>query len=117
MVFEGGNYFRNPTLLEFIAENPIRRGTLPENIAEVAKVILDAQKVPQGPHAGGWRYQINSADADISVTGWQLMALRGAANCGAAVPRSALDDGLGYVRRNAVPTLPCVNSGCLTVSE
>jgi hypothetical protein len=32
------------------------------------------------------------------------MALRGAANCGAAVPRSALDDGLGYVKRNAVPT-------------
>jgi ankyrin repeat protein len=42
MVFEGGNYFHHPTLLEFIAENPIRRGTLPENIVEVAKVILDA---------------------------------------------------------------------------
>jgi ankyrin repeat protein len=42
VVFEGGNYFRNPTLLEFVAENPIRRGTLPANIAQVAKVILDA---------------------------------------------------------------------------
>jgi hypothetical protein len=41
-VFEGGNYFHNPTLLEFIAENPVRRGTLPKNIVEVAKVILDA---------------------------------------------------------------------------
>lgn len=41
-VFEGGNYFRNPTLLEFVAENPIRRGTLPATIVEVAKVILDA---------------------------------------------------------------------------
>ncbi len=40
--FEGGNYFRNPTLLEFVAENPIRRGTLPANIVEVARVILDA---------------------------------------------------------------------------
>jgi hypothetical protein len=40
--FEGGNYFRNPTLLEFVAENPIRRNTLPENIVEVAKAILDA---------------------------------------------------------------------------
>jgi len=39
--FEGGNYFRNPTLLEFIAENPVRHGTLPRNILEVAKVILD----------------------------------------------------------------------------
>jgi hypothetical protein len=40
--FEGGNYFRNPTLLEFIAENPVRHGTLPDNIVEVATVILDA---------------------------------------------------------------------------
>lgn len=39
--FEGWNYFRNPALLEFIAENPIRRGSLPKNIVEVAKVILD----------------------------------------------------------------------------
>ncbi len=42
MTFEGGNYFRNPTLLEFVAENPVRRGTLPGNIVEVAKVILEA---------------------------------------------------------------------------
>ncbi|HYL76363.1 MAG TPA: hypothetical protein VEU96_19280, partial [Bryobacteraceae bacterium] len=42
VIFEGGNYFRNPTLLEFIAENPVRRGKLPKNIVDVAKVILDA---------------------------------------------------------------------------
>lgn len=42
VVFEGGNYFRNPTLLEFVAENPVRQGTLPANVVEVAKVILDA---------------------------------------------------------------------------
>src|SRR5262249_41672807 len=29
MLFEGGNYFRNPTLLEFVAENPVRRDRLP----------------------------------------------------------------------------------------
>jgi Ankyrin repeats (3 copies) len=40
--FEGGNYFRNPTLLEFVAENPIWRGKLPSNIVEVAEVILGA---------------------------------------------------------------------------
>ena len=42
VVFEGGNYFQNPTLLEFVAENPVRHGTLPKNILEVTKVILDA---------------------------------------------------------------------------
>src|SRR6202162_3098973 len=42
VVFEGGNYFRNPTLLEFVAENPVRHGTLPPNIVELTRVILDA---------------------------------------------------------------------------
>lgn len=42
VTFEGGNYFRRPTLLEFIAENPVRHGTLPKNIVELAKAILDA---------------------------------------------------------------------------
>jgi hypothetical protein len=42
VTFEGGNYFRNPTLLEFVAENPVRHGTLPQNVVQIAKVILDA---------------------------------------------------------------------------
>ena len=42
VLFEGGNYFRSPTLLEFVAENPIRHGTLPSNIVDVTRVILDA---------------------------------------------------------------------------
>jgi Ankyrin repeats (3 copies) len=50
VVFEGGNYFRNPTLLEFVAENPIRRGTLPGNIIAVTEVIL---------HAGAERSAMN----------------------------------------------------------
>jgi ankyrin repeat protein len=41
VLFEGDNYFRQPTLLEFIAENPIRRGRLPGNIVEMARIILD----------------------------------------------------------------------------
>lgn len=42
VTFEGWNYFQHPTLLEFVAENPIRHGKLPKNIVEVAKVIIDA---------------------------------------------------------------------------
>lgn len=44
--FEGGNYFRNPSLFEFIAENPVRHGALPKNIVDIAKVILDAGPEP-----------------------------------------------------------------------
>ena len=42
VLFEGGNYFRTPTLLEFVAENPVRHGKLPVNIVAVAEAILMA---------------------------------------------------------------------------
>jgi hypothetical protein len=42
VVFEGVNYFRNPSLLEFIAENPIRRGRLDPAVVQVATAILEA---------------------------------------------------------------------------
>ncbi len=42
VAYEEENYFRNPTLIEFVAENPVRHRRLPANIAEVARVILDA---------------------------------------------------------------------------
>jgi hypothetical protein len=40
--FEGDNYFTEPTLIEFVAENPIRQGRLPDNIVETARIILEA---------------------------------------------------------------------------
>ena len=42
VVFEGDNYFRNPALLEFIAENPVRQGRAPQNVVELARTILEA---------------------------------------------------------------------------
>ena len=42
VVFEGGNYFREPSLLEFVAENPVRHDNLPPNIVEIGRAILDA---------------------------------------------------------------------------
>jgi hypothetical protein len=79
-----------------------RRERIEKALAKATKLTLDAQAVQKPPqYQGGWRYQPGSADSDISCTGWQLMGLRGAANCGAAVPRSALDAGREYVRRSA----------------
>jgi len=40
--FQVNEYFGEPSLLEFVAENPIRNGTLPANIVHVAKVIIGA---------------------------------------------------------------------------
>lgn len=42
VLLEGSNYFRNPSLLEFCAENPVRNDKLPANIVQIANVILDA---------------------------------------------------------------------------
>jgi hypothetical protein len=42
VLFEGGNYFCNPALLEFVAENPVRHGKLTPNIVDAARLILDA---------------------------------------------------------------------------
>ncbi|MCG8606766.1 hypothetical protein MJD09_17500, partial [bacterium] len=38
----GQDYFRDPYLLWFVAENPIRNGKLPSNIAQITRVILRA---------------------------------------------------------------------------
>ncbi|MHC4874962.1 MAG: prenyltransferase/squalene oxidase repeat-containing protein [Planctomycetota bacterium] len=63
------------------------------------RVILTAQAVSKGPrHAGGWRYQPQSRDSDLSVTGWQLLALRAAKDIGCDVPAEAIDSAVGYVR-------------------
>lgn len=62
-------------------------------------LILAAQNVAKGDrHQGGWRYDINSTDSDLSVTGWQLLALRAAKNIGCDVPADNIDRAVAYVK-------------------
>lgn len=80
------------------------RPKIRDAIDKAIKLILDAQRVPKNlEDQGGWRYQPNASNSDISVSGWQLMALRGAANLGMAVPKQAIEDGVAYIRRRAIP--------------
>jgi hypothetical protein len=72
-------------------------------IARAVRVILDAQAVPKNlDDQGGWRYTPQSQNSDTSVSGWQLMALRGASNIGANLPPKAIDDGIAYIKRRYV---------------
>jgi Prenyltransferase and squalene oxidase repeat len=72
-------------------------------LTRAIKLILSAQNRPKGQdHAGGWRYQPNSDDSDISVTGWQLMALRAAKSAGCEVPSENIDRAIDYLKRCAV---------------
>jgi hypothetical protein len=63
-------------------------------------LILRAQKVSKNDsNRGGWRYSPDSGDSDLSVTVWQTMALRAAKNAGLDVPKEAIDNAVGYIRR------------------
>lgn len=72
-------------------------------LARAVALILQAQDAPgKGPHnAGGWRYQPTSTDSDLSVSGWQVMALRAAKGAGCAVPAEAIDRAVAYLKRCA----------------
>jgi hypothetical protein len=75
-----------------------------EALARAVKLILDAQRIKQADtrFRGGWRYQHTSADSDLSVTGWCLMALKAAKNAGAVVPVESINDAIDYVKRSFV---------------
>ena len=67
------------------------------------RLILAAQQVNKpASHDGGWRYNITSSDSDLSVTGWQLLALRAAKNVGCDVPAESIERAIGYVKKCAV---------------
>ena len=73
---------------------PVRRA-----LERGVKLILDSQALSKDRrHAGGWRYQADSRDSDLSVTGWQVMALRAAKDVGCDVPREAIDAAIEYVK-------------------
>lgn len=53
---------------------------------------------------GGWRYQPQPADADLSVTVMQIVALRAAINARLSVPDQTIEKARQYVRKCIVPT-------------
>jgi len=78
--------------------DPERQRKIDVALGKALRLILAAQNV-QKPrhHEGGWRYQHNSRDSDISCTGWALMSLRSARNNGAAVPKEAIEKAVQFV--------------------
>jgi hypothetical protein len=78
-----------------------RQKQLDEVLPKALKVILDSQAVKKDDrHQGGWRYQPNSGDSDMSCSGWALMAMHSARLNGAQVPSSAIDAAVRYVMKN-----------------
>ncbi len=68
--------------------------TIKNKLKTVVLLIVDAQN-PEG----GWRYQPGSADADISVTVPQVVALCAAKRAGIHVPQVVIDKAVAYIKR------------------
>jgi hypothetical protein len=70
--------------------------TRDENIRIAAQraveYILRAQHKNPGAHHGGWRYEPRFQTSDVSVTGWQVMALKSAQMADLNVPPQSLRD-------------------------
>ena len=82
-----------------------RRLKIRAGLTKAVKVILDAQAVAKpDPHQGGWRYEPKSPDSDLSLSGWNALALRAAQDVGVDVPKEAVQKAVGYVLR-------CYNGG------
>jgi hypothetical protein len=67
-------------------------------LEKAVAIILRAQRT-RGMDRGGWRYRVDATDSDMSVTGWQVMALRAAKNVGCDVPAEAIEKAVEYIKR------------------
>ena len=69
-------------------------------LTRAVRVLLTAQdQQKEEAHRGGWRYEIESRDSDLSVSGWCILALRAAHNAGVDVPKSSADRAAAFVLR------------------
>jgi hypothetical protein len=101
--FDGENYFRDPTLLEFAAENPVRHDSLPPNIVSVARTILDAGARADRRAIDSTLALVSSGrvprESDVQVSLIELLCDYG------ADPQSALGAALGHGEFQAVDAL------------
>jgi hypothetical protein len=87
----------NDTSLEPIAQDAINLIIRAQNTERKPETLKGPIK-PGDRQYGGWRYRPESVDSDISVTGWQVLALKAAANAGFAIPDDSLPAAAAYVR-------------------
>lgn len=88
-----GHGFATLFLSEVYGMSP-KRKEIHDALKAATQLIVNSQN-----KEGGWRYQPDGKDADLSVTVCQMMALRAARNCGIAVPKTTVDNCVEYVRK------------------
>lgn len=69
-----------------------------DSLSRAVRLIVDTQS-----EDGGWRYDPEPRESDISVTICQVMALRAARNAGIFVPDETIERCIEYVKRSQNP--------------
>lgn len=90
----------------FLAESygMSQRADLRQKLSKAVDLIVRTQNIDETDKSeGGWRYQPQRGEADISVTVCQIMALRAARNAGLYVPRETVDRTIAYVKKSQNP--------------
>jgi hypothetical protein len=79
----------------------IQRRRIRVALEKALKVIYAGQdtKKEKPQFEGGWRYQPQSADSDLSVSAWAMVAMRACESAGLQVPRARVDRAAAYIRR------------------
>jgi len=81
-------------------ESEARRKKIQPVLNAAVQLILTAQAVEKPePFAGGWRYEPQAVDSDLSLSGWNAMALRASQNVGMNVPKQPVDRAVEFVGR------------------
>jgi len=78
--------------------DPERQRKIDAVLPKALNVIVSAQRIPKSQEdAGGWRYNPDSRDSDLSLTGWAIMALRSGRLNGAMIPKDCIDKAKQYI--------------------
>jgi len=87
----------NDAGLEPIAQDALNLIIRSQNTEHKPETLRGPIK-PDSPAYGGWRYDPDRTDSDVSVTGWQILALKAAVNAGFSVPEWAFPAAAKFVR-------------------
>ncbi len=89
------------TELDGMGRNEEQNKTVHLRCRNAISLILASQRINKSFElSGGWRYEPNSSDSDLSVSVWQLLALRSAANDEFDVPPAAIAQAVNYLERS-----------------
>ena len=78
--------------------DPDKQAKVRDMLEKAIALIVKAQN-----REGGWRYEPQPTDSDVSVTVAQLMALRAAKNAGIFIDKSVVDKCVEYIRGCKLP--------------